>query len=153
MHVLCLFCLELFHGVITGVFTDRMSDKSYLRCNKYFRMMLYYVLLLHEDQSGSHLQPLDDGAWQGVASFCGDLFCLALASSKALVCSESDDGQCDIPRWALLWYAKHHFDHADELGHTLIDASVSTEGASLTYFTYISLIHSTSFCSHACSMV
>ena len=56
----------------------------------------------------------------------GPLF-FGFGLSKALVCSGPDDGQCDIPRWALLWYAKHHFDHADELGHSPIDASVSTD--------------------------
>ena len=38
-----------------------------------------YAQVLQEGQPGSQLLPLDDGAWQGVASFCGDLFSLALA--------------------------------------------------------------------------
>ena len=33
-----------------------------------------YAQVLHEGQPGSQLLPLDDGAWQGVASFCGTSF-------------------------------------------------------------------------------
>ena len=32
---------------------------------------------------------------------------------------------------------KFHFDHADELGHSPVDASVSTEGASRLFSDYL----------------